>query len=317
MHGPSARGLIAIGGSDAVSFLQGILTNDIQHLEAGAACYSAYLTPQGRMLADMNVLRREDEVLLDVEPGVREELVRRLDQSLFAEDVRIADRSGDFRAIAICGPAAAAALTSALKRLLPAPPASPATDRHVTMRIDGAELIVLGTDRTGAGGFHLLGAPLLVASLVDSLLAAGVEPLGSQAAESLRIEAGIPRFGDDMTEDTIPLEAGIEGRAISMTKGCYVGQEVIVRILHRGHGRVAKRLVGLRAGTDAAPPPGTRLQFDGREVGSVTSSVVSPRLGPIALGYVHRDFTEPGTRLAMAGGADGPVTVTSLPFGEA
>src|SRR5204863_3141881 len=116
--------------------------------------------------------------------------------------------------------------------------------------------------------------------------------------EALRIEAGIPKFHRDMDEETIPLEAGIESRAISFTKGCYVGQEVIVRVLHRGHGRIARRLVGLTLEGDDVPQPGTKVQAAGREVGWMTSGVISPALHcPIALAYVQRDFIEPGTRV--------------------
>ena len=121
--------------------------------------------------------------------------------------------------------------------------------------------------------------------------------MSEAAAEVCRIEAGHPPFGQDMDEDTIPLEAGIEDRAISQTKGCYVGQEIIIRVLHRGHGRVARRLVSLTLDADAAR--GDRLFAGDREVGFVTSFARSPRLGAIALGYAHRDFVAPGTALTV------------------
>src|SRR6478736_9132203 len=131
-------------------------------------------------------------------------------------------------------------------------------------------------------------------------------------AETLRIETGVPRFGRDMDEETIPLEAGIESRAISMTKGCYVGQEVIVRVLHRGHGRVARKLVGLKIDGDAVPAAGASVMSGDRVAGEVTSGVRSPALGgPIALAYVQRDFIAPGTALSVNGAG---ATVTTLPF---
>ena len=314
VHDRGPRGLIAIAGTDAVSFLHGILTNDIQRLEPGEACYAAYLTPQGRMLADMDVLQRGADLLLDVEPGLREDLAGRLDQSLFTEDVRIADRSGDLGSLALYGPRAAALLESVFgPGAEPGGFAAPAIGGHVTVSFDGAEVLVLGTDRGGVDGFHLFTAAALE-PMAAMLAERGAARLGPDAAESLRIEGGIPRYGTDMTGDTIPLEAGIERRAISMTKGCYVGQEVIVRILHRGQGRVARRLVGLRAPDGAAPVPGARLEHEGRDAGWVTSSIVSPRLGAIALGYVHRDLVEPGTVLTPAGSDGGTVSVASLPF---
>jgi len=128
----------------------------------------------------------------------------------------------------------------------------------------------------------------------------------------VRIEAGVPVFHRDMDEDTIPLEAGIEGRAISLTKGCYVGQEVIIRVLHRGHGRVARKLVGLVFPDGAAPGRGATVQSESRDVGKVTSAVWSPALQrPIALAYVHRDFITPGTNVVVD---DHTAEVTALPF---
>ena len=140
----------------------------------------------------------------------------------------------------------------------------------------------------------------------------GAVEIDPQTAEALRIEAGVPLFHRDMDEETIPLEAGIEGRAISFTKGCYVGQEVVIRVLHRGHGRVARKLVGIAITGPQAPPAGARIRSGDREIGEVTSSAVSPALQhPIALGYVHRDFVEPGTTITVDG-MDG--TVSALPF---
>jgi folate-binding protein YgfZ len=152
------------------------------------------------------------------------------------------------------------------------------------------------------------------AELREALQAAGAAAAGPGIVEAARIEAGCPVFGIDMTEDTIPLEAGIEDRAISFSKGCYVGQEVIVRVLHRGHGRVARRLVGLRIDGDAAAR-GMRIRAADREIGVVTSAAVSPRHGPIAMGYVHRDFAAPGTRVEIEGASGHlPAVVRELPF---
>ena len=276
------RGVLVIGGSDAAAFLHGILTNDIQKLAPGEACYAAYLTPQGRMVSDMDVHRRTGDLLLDVEPVVSQRLVERLDGSIFAEDVTVTDRSADVASIGVYGPRASAMLAE-----VGAPPPQ------------SGELTVLATDRAGVGGFHAFSTPETVARLADALANRGAVRLGAQAAESLRIEAGIPRFGTDMTEDTIPLEAGIEARAISMTKGCYIGQEVIVRILHRGHGRVARKLVALQVEGETMPPAGSRLSSGEKDAGHVTSAARSPRFGMIALGYVHRDLIEPGTTLRL------------------
>jgi folate-binding protein YgfZ len=141
--------------------------------------------------------------------------------------------------------------------------------------------------------------------LERALVQRGAVNADQAAIGAARIAAGYPVFGIDMTDDTIPLEAGIEERAISFNKGCYVGQEVIIRVLHRGHGRVARRLVALRLEREGAVN-GAKIVAGDREVGAVTSAAVSPDLGAIALGYVHRDFTEPGSRVSV-GSQDGPI----------
>jgi folate-binding protein YgfZ len=148
----------------------------------------------------------------------------------------------------------------------------------------------------------------------------GAHDITADAWDTLRIEAGLPLFGVDMDTDTIPLEAGLEASAISQSKGCYVGQEVVIRILHRGGGRVVRRLVAWTADAasaeDAAvPAPGTAFTIDGKDVGRVTSAAWSPTLRRlVGLGYAHRDHTEPGTRLAVALDPVVPVTVATLPL---
>ena len=140
----------------------------------------------------------------------------------------------------------------------------------------------------------------------------GALPIDTVVAEALRIEAGVPRFHQDMNEDTIPLEAGIESRAISLTKGCYVGQEVIIRVLHRGHGRVARKLVGLTFEGEIVPAAGATVEVEAREIGVTTSTSMSPALDrPIALAYLHRDFLAPGTHISVNGMSG---EVQSLPF---
>ena len=319
------RGSIRVAGADAVSFLHGILTNDISSLSAGHWCYAAYLTPQGRMVSDMRVQRRETDVVLETEPHVAEMLARRFDASIFTERVEVTPggivnrdaEPGDgplswtTHSRVICGPAAREALAGVLRN-----DAVTGMDagEFIDVARDEGRLVLVAHDDLGVPALDALGSAEACGALARDLLEAGAVPLGMMAAEALRIEAGTPRFGADMTDETIPLEAGIEGRAISMTKGCYVGQEVIIRILHRGHGRVARRLVGLSIDGTDVPPTGSSLAVDGREVGAITSAAFSPRLGRgIALGYVHRDFVEPG-RLVAVLPAGAPARVTRLPF---
>jgi folate-binding protein YgfZ len=173
--------------------------------------------------------------------------------------------------------------------------------------------VIRATD-LGEGGFDLLVDPPHAQAAAEAFRAAGCVEIGDGTAEVLRVEAGIPKFHRDMDEETIPLEAGIEGRAISFTKGCYVGQEVIVRVLHRGHGRVARKLTGLTLQGPPVPRAGAPVLLDGREVGYVTSAVASQALGvPIALAYLKREALEPGTRVLVDSAA---AVVTALPFVE-
>ena len=176
-------------------------------------------------------------------------------------------------------------------------------------------------DQLGVPGYCVYSHRARESQLVSALEASGAVVVGREALEAARIEAGYPVFGVDMTETTIPLEAGIESRAISLTKGCYVGQEIIIRVLHRGGGRVAKKLVGLKIDGLVASAVGARRAvplplFSGdREIGEVTSVAQSPRSGTIALGYVHRDFTAAGTAIQVAAGAERlPATVTERPI---
>jgi folate-binding protein YgfZ len=307
----SERGWVVVSGADRRSYLHGLLTNDIATLQAGQGCYAAYLTPQGRMIADLWVYELGDVLLVSMIRDVKPTVLARLDQFIFTEDVQLGDVSDTFTATAVVGPGAADAIAAAADvgveplKTLP---------EHGNVRItfEGQPAIVLSATDTGERGFDLLVAVDQAARLRERLHAAGAVDLEPGVAEALRLEAAIPRFHRDMDEETIPLEAGIESRAISMTKGCYVGQEVIVRVLHRGHGRVARRLVGLTVNGTAAPAPGATVQAEGREIGSVTSSAVSPALGkPIALAYVHRDFVAAGTTVHVN---DSDAVVTPTPF---
>jgi folate-binding protein YgfZ len=300
------RGHIAVSGRDRASYLQGLLTNDIQALTPGTGCYAAWLTPQGRMVTDLHVLESGDMILLDVPASTVSVVLQRLDQFLFSEDVQLADLTTTLRDVSIHGPAAAAALDRTISG---AGDLSRWTNYgNARATFAGSPVVISRIDQLGVPGFAVYLEPARAADLVSALAAAGVLEAEHDAVEAARIEAGYPLFGVDMDEDTIPLEAGIETRAISFTKGCYVGQEVIIRVLHRGHGRVARRLVGLTVEGEA-PSRGSRLFSGERHIGTVTSSAVSPTSGTIALGYVHRDFVEPGTRIEVEAGGSRLVAI--------
>ena len=303
------RRQIAVAGRDRGSYLQGLLTNDVEALVAGSGCYAAWLTPQGRMLTDMHVLESGDMILLDLPAEQAEPTFGRLDEFLFGEDVQLALLDDTLTGVWLHGPAAGTALAMFLPGLdgISAWPSY----RSAKSSLQGEPVVVARIDQLGVPGFAVYLAPALEPSLQTALREAGAVHVTQDAIEALRIEAGYPLFGVDMTEDTIPLEAGIETRAVSFSKGCYVGQEVIIRVLHRGHGRVARRLVGLRV--DGTPPAsGDRVVAGDREIGSVTSAAQSPRFGAVALGYLHRDFVEPGTAVRVrSNGGEVSATVTA------
>ena len=290
------RGQIAVSGNDRAAYLQGLLTNDVQALTAGQGCYAAWLTPQGRMLTDMHVFESGDMMLLDVPVEQMTPTLERLDQFLFSEDVRIASLGGELTGVWLHGPAAARVLEVVLSGVVDA--AGWAAHHNARATFDGSAVVVARVDQLGVPGFCVYVEPARADALVKALTAAGAGTADAAVLDAARIEARYPLFGTDMTDDTIPLEAGIEDRAISFTKGCYVGQEVVIRVLHRGHGRVARRLVGLHV--DGEPPAhGTKIFSAEREVGFITSAAESPRLGSIALGYLHRDFVEAGTKVEV------------------
>lgn len=298
----SARGVVRVTGPDRLSFLQGMLTQDVEGLAAGAVADAALLTPKGAMVADARVVRRTDDLLLLTEPGYGPVVLGTLERYLISEDAELSDATPEFGQLSVVGPDAEALAVRALGL---GPPTA---------------AVLRPFDAGGATGWALPQGQLLpgldllvpvegLATVFDRLLEAGATPVGFAALEVLRVERGTPRFGADMDEKTIPLEANLQ-RAIHYQKGCYIGQEVIARATFRGH--VNRHLVGLRF-AGPAPAPRTELFIGERRVGWVTSVVDSPRLGPIGLGYAHRDVDAPGTELALAGGTT-RATIESLPF---
>jgi len=318
----SARGRIVVAGADRATFLHAMLTNDIASLGPGTGCYAAYLTPQGRMIADMCVYELGDVCLLDVHPTVKDTVIERLDQFVFSEDVRLGDVTETFTSFGVYGPASPGILAQVfraegtagtmsadkLKGLLPF--------QNLRAPFSGEPVVIVASDRVGTTGFEIYCERALAGPLGRALLEAGAEEVGEEALEVVRIEAGRPEFTVDMDQDTIPLEAGIEKQAISFTKGCYPGQEVVIRILHRGHGRVEKKLAGIVVRDEEVPSRGDRLAVGDRDVGRVTSAAYSPSLlCPIALGYVARELLEPGTEVSILhGDRQLPAVVGVLPF---
>ncbi len=294
---------IAVAGPDRATYLQGLLTNDIPALSPGTGCYSAWLTPQGRMLTDMHVLQSDGMILLDVPAETADATRDRLEQFIFTENVQVESLAGKLTGVWIHGPKAPAVLDRVVGRSERTGPTATWRDyQHAHLEFRGEPVSVARIDQLGVPGFCVYLEPSREGDLIAALVEAGAREVSHEAIDAARIEAGYPVFGVDMTDDTIPLEAGIEDRAISMSKGCYVGQEVIIRVLHRGHGRVARKLVTLRI-DGAVPQRGARLFAGDRDVGFVTSAAASPRVGTIAMAYVHRDFVAPGTTIEAAADA--------------
>jgi len=284
-----------------LSFLQALVTNDVQVLHPGQGVYAAYLTPQGRMLADLKIHHCGEYLLAEVQDGLASELADRFDGLIFTEDVRVSDVSSSTAQIAVIGEKAAALLAHAFA-LEPLQPEQ-FTTLPVLGHIEIAGAIIARTDDADLPAFEVFVEDEAYHTTVQRLEEMGAVEGSTELLEALRIEAGRPAFGLDMTNGTIPLEAGLLERAISTTKGCYVGQEIIVRVLHRGGGRVAKRLVKLRFDPSVETPPaaGSALFHGAREIGRITSAAVSPlQERVIALGYVHREQAEPGVQVSLA-----------------
>lgn len=308
----SMRGRLCLTGVDRHRFLHGQVTNNVQELKPGQGCYAALITAKGRMQSDLNIYSLENELLLDFEPGLTEPISQRLDKYIIADDVQIVDVSPLYGLLSVQGPKSAA-MGFASGFLLPE-----SGDRHFarTLHPEFGESYVMNHSRTEMAGLDLFVPAVAMTAAMDKLRAGGAKLCGWQALEIARVEAGIPRFGADMDETNLPPETGMETRAISYNKGCYIGQEVIARI--RTYGQVAKALRGLRLDKTAThlPERGDKVFFAEKEVGYITSSVRSPKLNvTIALGYVRRERNSVGTRLRVKSkGTETEAVIVELPF---
>ena len=318
------RGRIALTGVDRADYLQGLLTNDIVALRDGRGCYAVYITPQGRIVADTELFSLGEKLLLDVHVSVKDMLVQRFGELVFTEDVEIAAWTEAWVGYAVTGPTSEECLAPILAESFSTDgrgSTSTAIEVHDCRLLSrgGRSVVVSRTDPFGTKGFDLWVEQPGALELWSTLLEAGCTEVDAIATELVRIENGRPAFPLDLNAETIPLEAGIEDRAISFTKGCYVGQEVIVRVLHRGHGRVSRKLTGLTMSQSVDPvslSTGASLWHGDESVGEVTSVAFSPTVGAvIGLGYVKRDQLEPGTVLQVTAGPESvSAVVTALPF---
>jgi folate-binding protein YgfZ len=292
------RGTLDVTGPKRQDFLHSMLSNEVKGLGPGAGCRAASMTAKGSLQALLRVLVDKSVVVLETERDRLEPVLRTLEFHKVGAPVRFA--LGKTAVLAIFGPRAGEVLSSASAGPLPE-----ANEAHGEAQLAGVTLrIVRASDLPGAG--FVLHVPSDAAQAVaGALRAAGAVPIGRQATDALRVEALCPWYGSDVTEENLLHETGLLGMLHSSTKGCYVGQEVVARLEGRG-GNVNKALRGLRLGAPATA--GAAITASGREAGYVTTAALSPRLGPIALGYVHRSHFAPGTAVEVAGA---PATVVA------
>lgn len=297
------RVVVRMHGRDPLGMVQGLITNDLAGAPEGRAVYAALLTPKGRMIADLRALTWGDDVLLEVDRGALDGLTATLKKMVPPLFARF-EVTEQWQVMSLVGPRSREVAVAVAGDA----PAEDAQEEAFVASEDGA--LVLRT----YNGYDVIAGAERIDGWFEAAVAGGARAIDAATLEVVRIEAGRPRWGAELTEAVIPLEAGLRERAISETKGCYTGQEVIIRILHRGH--VNRHLRGLKLGELAPPEQGTELfrAEDGRAMGLVTSACVSPAFGEtIGLGYVRREIEPPGP--VRLGAPDGPeIEVVALPF---
>jgi folate-binding protein YgfZ len=292
----SERGKLALSGAEAKSFLQGQVSNDIEALEPGRGCYAAFLTPKGKMLGDVRVLDTGDELLLDTERVALQELFNMIRRFSIGYDAELHKRTLERGLVSLLGPEAAA--VAGVEGL------GADEDTHVAIEVDEIPARAIRTDL----GIDLLCDAADTATLTAALAARGAVPISDAVADCVRIEHGRPRYGVDLDDSVIPQEADLNDRAVSFTKGCYVGQETVARLFYRG--KPNRTLRGLRLSAPAAT--GAEVRFGDRVVGRLASVAESPALGSVALALVRRE-APPGSTVAV-GADEVEAVVVELPF---
>ena len=313
----SSRGRLFVTGSEAIAFLNGLITNDMKTLAENHWMPAVFPNVQGRLLASVRIVRLQDDnagkkvvptFLIDTEPATHDRVLQTIHKFTLAGDFHVTDRTDETVFLSLRGKAAPEKLASVLGES-----AVSTAGASVTQSTWKNEPItVLRASDTAADGFDVLVNNSHAEQLWKALSAAA-RPVGQDALEILRVEAGVPRYGQDMDDTTVVTETNLDD-AVSYTKGCYVGQEIIARIKYRGH--VAKKLRGLVFAKPAVIATGTLLKsIDGKEIGQVTSTVYSPHLGRrLALAYVKFDYIAAGKEVETSDGV--PAQVVDLPFVE-
>jgi len=292
----SHLGRLRITGKDRISFLNGLLTNDVSQLKENGGQRTALLNSKARVLADLHLYTQPESLLIDTGESAALHVKEILDRFIITEDVQIQDSSQDLVHVTVQGPKSAQAIKEVL--------GAEAQDLKQLEQKTLGPSIIISRDRTGQSGYDIILPTLEAEPVWQGFLLhggdIGLNPVGSQALEILRLEAGYPKYATDVDENTIILEAGFKD-AINFNKGCYLGQEVVARATHIG--RVNKQLVRLEVETKDSVSPRSKLTSDGREAGFITSAAFSPGLGKVAsLGYANREFAKEGTRVNVQSG---------------
>lgn len=311
----SHRGKLRVTGDDRVKWLQSVISNDILPLQPGQGRYSSFLTHKGKMLTYFRVYMQPDAVMLEDAGEIGDATYQALRKFLlYGTKAKMENCAESWGLLLVSGPKASSVIQSAfgvdVTELKPV--------NFITAQIGGHTALVMCTEETGEADFEILlpadSLPTAWNTVMQAGAPHGIKPVGSQALEALRIEAGIPKTGPELNEEIVPPEANLEGKAFSLTKGCYPGQEVVARM--DTYGNVRRHLVGLVLKDSIVPQKGSKLFSGDREVGWISSAVKSPHLGQvIALGFPLRDFSKPGTALSVEiDGARHDATVHALPF---
>ncbi|MEK6239119.1 MAG: hypothetical protein N2C14_30755 [Planctomycetales bacterium] len=311
----SDRSRIQAAGKDRASFLHNICSNDVKSLAPGDGCEAFFLDAKGHVLGHVVVRASEESILLETSGGQAELLIGHLDRYVIMEQVELTDVAAASDLLLVAGPRSRALLAELVKDALPSGRlASAETEISGVPVVVGCSEIEYAeaghADSAESLGFTLTCSRENVADIWNALRESGAKPCGRQSLEIVRVESGFPLYGVDVTDKNLPQEVARNEQAISLTKGCYIGQETVARIDALGH--VNRALAGLRFESSDPPPAGTELQAEGKTVGQVTSSAWSPRLeASAALGYVRRGFTTPGVQLQSAAG---PAEVVGFPI---
>jgi folate-binding protein YgfZ len=303
----TGRGCLSIGGKDRAEFLHGMVTNDVKRLRPGQGCHAAILTPKGKMRAEMNVYATEERLLLDTPPELAGTLAPLLRGYVFFQEAVISDETEEAAVLHVAGPSAAEILGASGVAELPAAPHD-----HLLAKVGDIWTRIVAEARADGPGFDLRVLRADRDAVADSLRAAGADPSPLEELEAARIEAGIPRWGRELDETVLPNEAFLERTAISYSKGCYVGQEIVARLKTYGH--VNRHLVRLLLAPDAVVSPGAEVRDGETKVGSVTSAALSTRdARVVALAYVRREHANAGTALTVLT-ERGPLSATVEPL---